>query len=262
MSLLTQLRARAGINTLLSAPNANPKVAKNQKIGVLGTVLHLAPGNMSGRETCPKRSPGCSAACLHFSGNPAQYDHKTKARLKKTDLYFADRNLFLNILALEIAKLMRSADRKGMKPAVRLNGTSDIVWEKRRFILFPEVAAVLGREGTDIVSMFPDVSFYDYTKIPGRAPPANYHLTFSESEINAADVAAEMARGRNIASVFFNDLPGTHLGRPVVNGDEHDYRPVDAHGVVVGLKAKGTLAKGDRSGFVNENEIRTLAIAA
>src|SRR5687767_9196464 len=99
---LHKLRARAGINPLLSPPHANPKVAKNQKVGVLTTVLHLAPGNMSGHEVCAKRSPGCSAACLHYSGSPLHYDRKTKARIARTKLFFKDRNLFMNILALEL----------------------------------------------------------------------------------------------------------------------------------------------------------------
>lgn len=236
MSLLSDLRARAGIHSLLSRPDANPKVAKNQKIGALTTVLHLAPGNMSGREVCPKRSPGCSAACLHFAGNPAQYDHKTKARLKKTELFFRDRKLFLQILALELEAHQRAAARKGMKAAARLNGTSDIVWEKY-----------------GIIDQFPDISFYDYTKIPRRTPPANYHLTFSESEINALEVQVEMARGFNIATVFIDKLPEFHRGRPVISGDEHDYRPADGRGVVVGLVAKGKLAKADESGFVSRN---------
>lgn len=234
----------------MSKPDSNPKVAKNQKIGVLGTVLHLAPGNMSGHETCPKRSPGCSAACLHFAGNPANLDRKTTARIAKTKLFFSDRDLFMNILALELAAHVRAAKRKKMKPACRLNGTSDIVWEKRRFALLPAVAAELGREGTTILDLFPEVSFYDYTKIPGRTPPHNYHLTFSESETNAADVAREMARGMNIASVFFHKPPMVHLGRTVIDGDDHDYRPADPAFIVVGLKAKGVKGKADTSGFV------------
>jgi hypothetical protein len=262
LTSLSALRRRAGINPLLSTPNANPKVKKNQKIGVLGTVLHLAPGNMSGHEVCPKRSPGCSAACLHFSGNPARLERKTKARIARTRLLYSDRNLFMNILALEIQAHIKAAARKGMKPGFRLNGTSDIVWEKKKFILFPEVSTEIGRHADTIISLFPDASFYDYTKIPGRTPPSNYHLTFSESEINGADVAAEMARGLNIASVFFHDLPATHLGRSVIDGDEHDYRPADPHGVIVGLKAKGVKGKADRSGFVKVNETRTFPVAA
>jgi hypothetical protein len=109
--------------------------------------------------------------------------------------------------------------------------------------------------------LFPEIAFYDYTKIPGRTPPPNYHLTFSESEVNGALVAAEMARGLNVASVFFGALPETHLGRPVINGDEHDFRPVDPLHVVVGLKAKGPKGKADLSGFVQRNEKRTFPIA-
>lgn len=246
----------------MSPPDANPKVKKNQKIGVLTTVLHLAPGNMSGHEVCPKRSPGCSAACLHFAGDPSRLERKTKARTAKTKLFFADRNLFMNILALELHAFEQKAARRGMKAACRLNGTSDIVWERKRFILFPEVAEKIGRQADTIIGLFPDLSFYDYTKIPGRVPPPNYHLTFSESEVNAPLVALEMARGLNIASVFFDHPPETHLGRPVIDGDEHDYRPTDPVGVIVGLKAKGVKGKTDRSGFVKENEARTFSVAS
>lgn len=262
MFSLAALRRRAGIGTLLSSPDANPKVKKNQKIGVLTTVLHLAPGNMSGHEVCPKRSPGCSAACLHFAGDPSRLERKTKARNTKTRLLFSDRNLFMNILALELAAHIRKAKSMDMEAAARLNGTSDIVWERKRFILFPEVAAKLGRQGATIIELFPEVSFYDYTKIAGRTPPSNYHLTFSESETNAAEVAAEMARGLNIASVFFGSVPKNHLGRPVIDGDEHDYRPQDPTPCVVGLKAKGAFGKADLSGFVKENKERTISLAA
>jgi hypothetical protein len=243
----------------LSPPDANPKVKKNQKIGVLTTVLHLAPGNMSGHEVCPKRSAGCSAACLHFAGDPSRLERKTKARVAKTRLFFSDRNLFMNILVLELLAHVRAAKRKGMKPGARLNGTSDIVWEKKRFILFPEVAAQLGRSGDNIIDLFPEMSFYDYTKIPGRTSPANYHLTFSESETNSVEVAREMARGMNIASVFVGGLPGNHLGRTVIDGDEHDYRPADPARVVVGLKVKGVKGKADRSGFVQNSVVLGLA---
>lgn len=248
MSLIADLRARAGLSALLSPPTANPKVAKNTKVGVLTTVLHMMPGGAM----CPKASPGCLAACLHFAGSPVYRSVKDKARQAKTDLFFRDRNLFMNLLALELAAHERAAKRREMQAGARLNGTSDIVWERKRFILFPEVAAKLGRTGNTIIQLFPDIEFYDYTKIPGREPPANYHLTFSESEINAHEVAAEMARGRNIASVFFDTPPATHLGRPVIDGDEHDFRPADPVGVVVGLKAKGKLGKADRSGFVSQ----------
>lgn len=259
MSLLNALRARAGISTLLSRPDSNPKVAKNAKVGFATAVMHLAPGNMSGHEVCPKRSPGCTAACLHFAGSPIYAIGKNKARIARTQLLFADRNLFMNILVLEIAKHARRAARLGLNAAVRLNGTSDIVWEKKRFILFPEVAAALGREGDNVIALFPEISFYDYTAIPRRTPPANYGLTFSAKENNLADTLAEMRRGLNIAVVFFGQPPAEFRGMAVIDGDEHDYRPADPLGVIVGLKAKGVKGKTDSSGFVHTLEDQALA---
>lgn len=255
--LLNTLRKRAGVRTLLSAVNSNPKVAKNGKLGVLTAVLHLAPGNMSGHEVCPKRSAGCTAACLHFAGSPAYMSGKTTARIARTKLLFADRNLFMNILALEIAEHVALAAKENMEPAIRLNGTSDIVWEKKKFILFPEVSATLQKfHATDIINLFPTISFYDYTAIPGRNTPQNYHLTFSAKEDNQAEVLSELGRGTNIAMVFFGGkapLQITLGGRNlvVVDGDEHDYRPADISNAIIGLKAKGTKGKRDTSGFVH-----------
>lgn len=253
--LLNSLRKRAGLATLLSSVNSNPKVAKNGKLGVLTAVLHLAPGDMSGHEVCPKRSPGCTAACLHFAGSPAYMSGKTRARIARTKLLFADRNLFMNILALEIALHLELADKEKMDPAIRLNGTSDIVWELKKFILFPEVAEALGRSENNIISLFPTTQFYDYTAIPKRKPPSNYYLTFSMKEQNMNDTLSAVRQGQNIAVVFEKKLPeyfeinGQKLS--VIDGDEHDYRPADPAGVVVGLKVKGAKGKADMSGFVN-----------
>ena len=253
MSNLAQLRREAGVNALLSAIDSNPKVKKNSKVGVLGAVLHLAPGNMSGHEVCPKRSPGCTAACLHFAGSPLYQTNKTKSRIAKTQLLFRDRNLFMNILALEIQSHIKKADRMGLKPSIRLNGTSDIVWEKKAFFLSIAVSKRLGvAPGRySIINLFPTVQFYDYTAIPGRIGGDNYHLTFSLKEHNENEVKDEVKRGLNIAVVFDDNLPSEHLGMPVIDGDEHDFRPSDPRGVVVGLSAKGARGKADSSGFVN-----------
>lgn len=259
---LKALRERAGVRTLLSNENSNPKTAKNQKVGYHTAVLHLAPGNMSGHEVCPKRSPGCSAACLHFAGNPLYQDVKTTARIARTKLYFRDRNLFMNLLALELSSHVKRAKKLGLKPAVRLNGTSDICFEIKKFILFPEVAAKIAggnKKATNIVDMFPRIMFYDYTAVLRGPTPKNYHLTFSMKENNPEDVLAALSKGLNIAVVFpSSTLPETFNigGRelPVVNGDEHDFRPLDTTPCVVGLRAKGSLGKQDSSGFVIRDE--------
>lgn len=253
---LASLYREANINKLLSPPDANPKVAKNGKLGVMTWVLHLSAGDTSGREVCPFRSPGCSAACLMYAGNPMYFAAKNEARRKKTNLFFDKRDLFFNILALEISKALEVAKAADMEPAFRLNGTSDIAYEIKTFVLLDWVAEKIGRKhsakrGT-IIDLFSDVQFYDYTKIPGRKPPKNLHLTFSESEINAVFVQQAIKNGMNIASVFpKKSVPEYHLGLKVIDGDEHDYRPADPKGVVVGLKVKGSKGLADKTGFAH-----------
>lgn len=263
MASLGALRKSAGIRTLLSPLNSNPKTAKNEKLNVSTAVLHLAPGDMSGHEVCPKRSPGCSAACLHFAGNPVYQDAKTKARIKKTKLFFWNRNLFMNILALEMVSHILNARKKCMTPAFRLNATSDIVWEKKTFILFPETAAIINKKlpeaditAKTIIALFPASIFYDYTAIPNRSAPSNYYLTFSLKEQNLHDARGAIRQGFNIAVVFpVGVLPDMYLGLPVIDGDRHDYRPSDPSLCVVGLKAKGKTGKGDISGFVQRDQM-------
>jgi hypothetical protein len=83
----------------------------------------------------------------------------------------------------------------------------------------------------------------------------NYHVTFSLSESNREDAIATLQHGCNVAVVFNTrkgeSLPDTWKGFPVVTGDSHDLRFLDAHriGLVIGLYAKGR-ARKDQSGFV------------
>jgi hypothetical protein len=232
----------APFKTLLT--ESNPKTLKGLKKGYMSTILHLSPSDRSGFNTCPKATVGCRAACLNTAGHggirlkSGEENGVQKARRRKTHQFFVRRTEFMQQLAIEIAKHVRKAERKGFIPCVRLNGTSDIRWENIPVGPFE-----------NIFQMFPDVQFYDYTKLPGRELGiGNYHLTFSVADGNDADAEAELQRGMNVAVVFDN-VPSEYLGVPVVDGDESDLRFLDAKGVVVGLKAKGE-AKTDDSGFV------------
>ena len=65
-----------------------------------------------------------------------------------------------------------------------------------------------------------------------------------------------------LSSVVFRDeLPQIHSNRPVIDGDEHDYRPADPEGVIVGLKVKGKSGKGDETGFVKTESVALLDAA-
>ena len=229
--------------TLLTV--GNPKLLKGQKKGYLSSVLHLAPANLSGKEVCPKRTAGCTNACLNTAGRGGIFKKGEstniiqQARIRKTKQFFENRQAFLQELVIEITKTIKSAEKKGLIPVFRLNGTSDLSWEKY------EVA-----DGKNIFQMFPEVQFYDYTKILGRKVShiPNYHLTFSKADGNDMDVRLAASNGMNVAAVFYK-LPETYIGRPVINGDETDLRFLDPKGVIVGLKAKGK-AKKDNTGFV------------
>jgi hypothetical protein len=223
----------------------NPKLMKGQAQGYLSSVLHLAPANLSGKEVCPKRTAGCTAACLNTAGRGGimkageTTNAIQQARIRRTKLFFENRKEFMSLLLKEITLAIKKAKKLGLTPVFRLNGTSDLSWEKYEIL-----------DGRNIFQMFPDVQFYDYTKVLGRKTGdiKNYHLTFSNADGNLNDVIAAKHAGLNIAAVF-KTVPATYMGLPVIDGDETDLRFLDPKGVIVGLKAKGK-AKKDTSGFV------------
>lgn len=211
----------------------NLKIQKGNKFGYLTAILHLAPFKLSGKNVCPKASNGCASACLNTSGH-GRFDNVQNARLKRTLWFFNERGTFEQALIADIKLVVKQASKKGLIPAIRINGTSDL----------PMLAIKMAL-------MFPDVQFYDYTKIAktfNRELPSNYHLTFSRSENNENEVMEVLARGENVAMVF-KQMPETYKGYKVVSGEDSDLRFLDEKNVVVGLTAKGK-AKKDTSGFV------------
>jgi hypothetical protein len=228
----------------------NPKILKGIKQGYNTYILHLAPADLSGYNTCPKATAGCKAACLNTAGRGGMFKKGEstnmiqEARIRKTKMFYEQRQDFMLALKKDIELAIKQSKKLGLIPVIRLNGTSDLSWEKYDMI-----------PGQNVFECFPDIQFYDYTKILGRKVKgiANYNLTFSAADGNDADVYSAISQGYNIATVFgikkTLPMPETYMGRPVFNGDESDLRFLDPKGVVVGLYAKGK-AKKDTSGFV------------
>jgi hypothetical protein len=233
---------------------SNPKTLKGEDAGYLTAILHLAPHTLSGRNVCAFED-SCAAPCLNTAGhggialdemglNPVQV-----ARIRRTRFFSSDRRGFMAALVHEISLHVARAERHGLKPAVRLNGTSDLPWERIRC------------EGTpNVFSRFPGVQFYDYTKAPLRVRSRaleipNYSLCYSlaVSERNHGYAREALSAGLNVAAVFSTrrgqPLPASFWGRPVIDGDLTDLRFLDPRGVIVGLRAKGN-AISDTSGFV------------
>ena len=220
---------------------ANPKIQKGTKQGYLSFILHLASADVSGKEVCPKRTPGCTAACLNTAGRGGMFKRGEttnviqQARIRKTVLFFFDRDQFMKDLYQDIVKAKKFAEKQGLIPVFRLNGTSDLSWEKYE----------VGTTGMNLFQLFPTTQFYDYTKVLGRkvAQYPNYHLTFSRADGNDADCQQAIAEGMNVAAVF-DEIPAG-----MFSADETDLRFLDPKVGVIGLKAKGR-AKKDYSGFV------------
>lgn len=226
--------------TNLLSVGTDAKTVKGEKKGYLTGILYLAPSDSAGKgiNTCAHASPGCRAACLFTAGRAQFTPSINKARIRKTHELFADRAGFQAQLEKDILALERKAKRENLTPCVRINGTSDLPW----------LAQNMARR-------FPHIQFYDYTKHPEpqkRMLP-NYHLTFSNSEINMQDSLAALENSVSVAVVFpvkkGKPLPEMWNGYVVIDGDESDLRFADPDGVVVGLRAKGK-ARKDASGFV------------
>ena len=236
----------------LLSVDQDAKTSKGGAVGVLTGILYMAPGTLAGvGNLCAHASVGCAAACLFTAGRAGMFEDINIARVMRARWFAMDRDVFLEELRREIRALIRKARREGLRPAVRLNGTTDLPWENIAPSLFEE---------------FPEVRFYDYTKSARRAfafakgeLPANYHLTFSLAENNAPVAALVLSAGCNVAAVVDGHKRGERItlagqSFSTFDADRHDVRFLDrrapdGRGRVGILKAKGK-AKKDKSGFV------------
>lgn len=255
----------------------NAKTVKGQKVGFLTAVLYLAPFKMSGFNMCPMAElAGCWKGCLNTAGrggiSKGGKRFRTpvglvpdnaiqRCRIKRTKMWVEQRPAFCAMLVKEIRAFLKKAARKGLTPTVRLNGTSDIQWERI------DIGHELGIESQTIFEMFPDTQFYDYTKIAKRFKrtlPSNYHLCLSFSNANEKYAAtcweAHGQHGASLVMVYRtkDDIANARTwyeecGLQVVDGDKNDLRFLDPDKCIVTLKAKG-LARKDRSGFVLDFE--------
>ena len=223
---------------------ANTKIRKGEKLGFQTFGIHLAPANLSGFNVCKDASVGCTASCLNTAGMGV-FSNVQIARIEKRDC------------SLRIKLCFYRDYSKKLPP--RLNQQRKRI--DRHFSAESDIRSAMGKiklHGVSILELFPEATFYDYTKSPERMTaflagemPKNYHLTFSRSETNGAIAESILKSGGNVAMVFRKSLPAQYLGADVINGDETDLRFLDGAGKIIGLVEKGK-AKKDESGFVIE----------
>jgi hypothetical protein len=187
---------------------------------------------------CPSASAECRGACLAFSGRAGIFPTIKQARDRRRKFFLENRDGFFAKIKKEIASMIKSAGKRGETPVIRLNGTSDILWENIRE----------KETGKNIFEIFKATQFYDYTKIPDRKSNyKNYHLTFSWSGSNPQESAQALANGLNLAIPFSvkrgEALPKTHtvggVAYPVLDGDISDLRFLDrGKPKIIGLRVK------------------------
>lgn len=225
------------VKNLLSQGSTNAKTVKNE---IPTYILYLAPADtIISHNLCPFASAGCKSSCLYSAGR-GRFTNVQESRINKAKFWAYDRAKFYAQLSNELQQL----EKRKIKTAVRLNGTSDI-------------------DHIDLLYRYTGINylyskylvFYDYTKninVYKKYINTSYKLTFSMSETNFDQVHDVLNMGGNVAAVFRNYLPNQFMGFDVINGDLTDLRINDPKNVIVGLIAKGD-AKKDRSGFVINN---------
>lgn len=225
--------------------NNSTKHEKAYNYNELVYTIYFAPAKLSGFEVCPSRTPECTSVCLNESGQNRMDIHKNKintSRINKTKLFFNEREFTVRWIIDEIKSGIKLSKKLGYRFSVRLNNTSDIS---------PELFYVNENgKNVNILQMFPDVQFYDYTKVPTRfkllEKYPNYDLTFSFSGHNW-DICEKMLKNNVRVSVVFDKLPDTFKGYKVIDGDKYDMRYQDEPNVIVGLKFKKVRNKLDVS---------------
>ncbi len=220
----------------IGSANSSAKIAKGEKIGIDTFVVYLAAGSSSGYNVCPGATVECLEGCLVNSGRVIMDVNGSimRARIERTKAFYSDRIGFMAQLVKEISAAKRKAERRNHEFCVRINGTSDlspVIWKY---------------EGKTLFELFPDVQFYDYSKVLNRATLIhkfnNYDLTFSYSGHNWNECLQAINSGVRVAVVFKvkkgQPLPATFRGLHVIDGDVTDYRPADPSACIVGLRFK------------------------
>jgi len=225
----------------------NAKTIKGDGDEYLTAILYMTPYKVmvDGKlfNSCSMAAmASCIEGCLYSAGRGA-FNNVQTARQRKAEWFYRDRDSFMAQLVIDVTKFANYCRKRDIQPCIRLNGTTDIRWE---LILI---------DGKNIFELFPNVQWYDYTKIPNRKVShlSNYHLTWSYSAANPKyeQLFDEViSNGMSVAVVFRKPVNlKTWRGYKVVDGDKDDLRFLDPKQSIVALYAKGK-AKKDNSGFV------------
>ena len=263
LTKLFQTETGLNYNTIMGV---NPKTEKNK---LPTNILHLSPSNTSGFQVC-LFAKNCKKVCLHWAGNPAYFSAKFKARINRTLSFQKDNQRFIDLLILNICRNYFKNDSK--KIGVRLNGTSDILWETKKAYVSSAMSDFIYRkfsiflhcgEYQNIFDVFIqnkiDIQFYDYSKhivnrnIKELTEKFFYDITFSfdgfSNLLNVKHCNQALNFGLNVAAAFNIKktenlpkkiyVPEFQRTLKIIDGDLSDERFNDEKGGhLVGLRFK------------------------
>ena len=188
--------------------STNSKIDKSVKVypEYEASILQLLPN----KHLCVNYKL-CIKTCLAFKGLAKVYPSVIKSRKAKSEYFVNDTDTFIKQLIREIKNQEKRALKKNKKPVVRLNGFTDIDYNKY-----------------GIFKLFPNVQFYDYSadyeRVLNNNNP-NLHYTFSYKGNNLKECIELLKKDISIAVIdvsenqFFNDYEVEHI-----DGDKHDFR--------------------------------------
>lgn len=223
--------------TYLGGIKHSAKMNYSYNNGTITYCLYLAPSNMAygdNRTVCPN-DKYCKDFCLNGSGRNkgdilskgTEHSKINVSRVKKTKFFYEDRETFMQILIHEIRRAQIQAIKENKEFSVRLNGTSDISLLAFKY------------QGKNILEHFPNVQFYDYTKVYSRTQLQNqypnYDLTLSYNGHNLEECLEYLNKGGKVAVVFENELPKFWHKFQVIDANGYDMRYLDPKGTIMGL---------------------------
>jgi hypothetical protein len=155
-----------------------------------------------GATFCAAASIYCKQTCLVNAGQNQSDTRNNYIKRAKCKALLYEPVAFMKMLFVSLHKYSKTTAATygggSAEKFVRLNVFSDIPWEMMAPWLFEprflnkEFSRALGKR----------LTFYDYTKVPGRAFMPRYDLSYSYSGINDEQCAAELAAGRRLVIVF------------------------------------------------------------
>ena len=237
---------------LLTQPEGNPKSHKAARVGYSQAILMMHSDRLEVDMsllptekrfetvvTCPHAThgpDGCVENCIMYTGR-GQGDPSTNpviaGRAKRVRWLSTDPWTFMAQLVREMNTHVARSKRMDLTPAFRLNGTSDLRWERIAPWLIGELY-----DPSEVV-------FLDYTKWPTRARsprPDNYFIARSvQASHDSVDDVKAMLRHGHVSMICDDpELLIEKYPRVYVDGDASDFwmAQVSVRNVIGLLKPK------------------------